>query len=106
MTISCTIEGLSRSGPSESSDRGVTLRPSGAAGNDPLDDRVLRGPAGQLRPAADARLVAHTRQVRLHRAGRDVQLSADLVVGHAVGHEAQDLELALSELGARSGRRL
>src|SRR3954470_24708276 len=68
-------------------------------------DGVLDCPAGELRAAAQAGLLADAREVVLHRARRDVELLADLVVGEAVGHEAQDLELARGEQRAH-GRAL
>src|SRR3954470_24437437 len=57
-------------------------------------DRVLDGPASELGAPAKAGLLAHAREVVLHRARRDVQLLADLVVRQPVGDEAQNLELA------------
>src|SRR3954470_9404949 len=104
MTISCTVEGLSSSGPSESSEQRVSFRPSGAAGTS-LQDGVLGGPPGELRAAPNAGLVADAGEVCRHRASGDVQLPADLVVGHSLGHEAQDLELALAELSPGAGGR-
>src|SRR4051794_33144842 len=59
----------------------------------PLRDRVLDGPAGELGAPAQAGLLADAGEVVLHRARRDVQLLADLVVGQTVGDETQDLEL-------------
>src|SRR3954453_18358598 len=66
-------------------------------------DGVLDGPAGELGAAAQARLLADARQVVLHRARRDVQLLADLVVRQPVGDEAQDLELARRQQRAHRG---
>src|SRR3954454_25168922 len=57
-------------------------------------DRVLDRPAGELGASAQPGLLAGAREVVLHRARRDVQLPAELVVGQAVGHQAQDLQLA------------
>src|SRR3954451_21959774 len=62
-----------------------------------LRDGVLDGPAGELGAPAQAGLLADARQVVLHRARRDVELLADLVVGEAVRDEPQDLELASRE---------
>src|SRR3954454_11550013 len=59
-----------------------------------LADCVLDSPARELRAAAEAGLLADAREVVLHRARRDEQLLADLVVGQPVGDEAEDLELA------------
>src|SRR3954451_11179390 len=59
-----------------------------------LADCVLDSPARELRAAAQAGLLADPRQVVLHRARRDEQLLADLVVGLALDHEPQDVELA------------
>jgi hypothetical protein len=56
-------------------------------------DGAFDGAAGELRAPAQAGLLTDTRQMVLHRARRDVQLLADLVVGQPVGHQAQDLEL-------------
>src|SRR3954454_8431768 len=60
-------------------------------------DGVLDGPGGELGAPAQAGLLADAREVVLHRARRDVQLLADLVVRQPVGDEAQDLELALRQ---------
>src|SRR4051795_4343619 len=66
-------------------------------GAEPSCDRVLDGPAGKLGAAAQAGLLADAGEVVLHRAGRDVQLDGDLLVGVSGGDEAQDLVFALAE---------
>src|SRR4051794_37946744 len=57
-------------------------------------DGVLDGPAGELGAPAQPGLLTDARQVVLHRARRDVQLLADLVVRQPVGDQTQDLKLA------------
>src|SRR5947209_18632479 len=59
---------------------------------------MLGRPARQLRAASDARLRADLREMALDRARRDVQRRRDLLVRAAVGHEAQDVELARRQL--------
>src|SRR4051794_39699793 len=72
-------------------------------GAEPSCDRVLDGPAGELGAPAQTGLLADAGEVVLHRARRDVQLLADLVVGQAVGHEPEDLELARRQQRAHGG---
>src|SRR5256714_2193071 len=65
--------------------------------------RVLHGPARELRAPTQARLLADAREVVLHRARRDVQALGDLLVRAAARDEAQDLVLALAQQRADVG---
>src|SRR4029450_3241194 len=57
----------------------------------------LPRPAGDFDTVAQAELGLDVCQVRLHRAERDEQLVADLLIGSAAGHRNDDLFLTIGE---------
>src|SRR3954452_11837085 len=70
-----------------------------------LQMALAGGEHGRLGAVARPEFGHDPREVVLHRARRDVELLGDRLVGPARGGEAQDLELARGQRGARGGVR-
>lgn len=74
-------------------------------GEDVPDEATLVGQDHRLHPVTYPELGEHASDVRLHRRLRDDELSSDLGVGEAAGHQPEHLRLALREFRERLWKR-
>src|SRR4030042_810992 len=68
-----------------------------------LKEALAQGVADQLGAVVEVELLHDTTAVAVHRLGAQGQLAADLLVGVALGGEAQDLHLAPAQPIKRVG---